>query len=408
MSARSCHPLSFLTVVALGLFLPMPAVAAPLPIELDAELERLIGEREVVFLARDLHGDRTHALHPGRIDERHPPFSTFKIPNFLIALETGVIEDPEALRAWDPEQRPPEDFWPASWKQPQSLVTAFRRSAVWFFRDIALAVGGERYRSALSRFEYGNRVAADGNDGFWLDGSLRISPREQVDFLARMLEGDLGIASAHLGELREASLLTDTGACRLHGKTGAGPVGEDFDGPFEGWLVGWTRCGEAPPTVFALWVRGPSFGAIRIFRQEAATELLQRIGAFDPAEADMTDSNHTHHAIDYIEIPVTDLAEAKRFYGEAFGWTFNDYGDQYVGIRRADDPALEAGGFRPVDNVEPGGVLVILYSEDLEESVAKVRAAGGEITAEPFEFPGGRRFHFRDPDGHELAVWSSE
>jgi predicted enzyme related to lactoylglutathione lyase len=125
-------------------------------------------------------------------------------------------------------------------------------------------------------------------------------------------------------------------------------------------------------------------------------------------DGSVTDTTHTHHAIDYIEIPVTDLARAKRFYGEAFGWTFNDYGDQYVGIRRADDPGVEAGGFRPVDAVEPGGVLVILYSEDLEESVAKVRAAGGEITAEPFEFPGGRRFHFRDPDGHELAVWSSE
>lgn len=410
MPARCCHALSFLTAVVIGLSLPMSTPAAPVTIEPDAELERLIGEREVVFFARDLDGDRAHAYAPGRIDERHPPLSTFKIPNFLIALETGVIEDPDAMHEWNPEARPPNDFWPDSWKQSQSLMTGFRRSAIWLFRDIAVAVGGERYRSALSRFDYGNHAAADGNDGFWLDGSLRISPREQVDFLSRMLEGELGIAPEHLEQLSEASLLTRSGACRLNGKTGAGPQGEDFDGPFEGWLAGWTQCGQSPPTVFALWVRGPSFGAIRTFRQDFVTELLQRIGAFAPREADtMENHDHTHHAIDYIEIPVTDLARAKRFYGEAFGWSFNDYGDQYVGIRRpGESPQLESGGFRPEESVTPGGVLIILYSEDLEASLDGVRAAGGEVTAEPFSFPGGRRFQFRDPDGHELAVWSSE
>ena len=122
----------------------------------------------------------------------------------------------------------------------------------------------------------------------------------------------------------------------------------------------------------------------------------------------MSEPDHVHHAIDYIEIPVTDLVESKRFYAEAFGWTFNDYGDQYVGIRRPGGAAhRESGGFLPVASVTPGGALVILYSDDLETSLRRVRAAGGEITAEPFSFPGGRRFQFRDPDGHELAVWSS-
>lgn len=122
----------------------------------------------------------------------------------------------------------------------------------------------------------------------------------------------------------------------------------------------------------------------------------------------MTEVSHTHHAINYIEIPVTDLERAKRFYGEAFGWTFNDYGDQYVGIRKPGGaPDDEAGGLRPVESVMPGGVLVILYSEDLEASLDRVRQAGGRITQEPFSFPGGRRFQFADPDGNELAVWTS-
>lgn len=380
----------------------------PEVMEPDAALERLIGDREVVFVARSLDDASEHVLAPERIDERHPPFSTFKIPNFLIALETGVVDDPEAMHDWDAAARPPQDFWPAAWKQPQSLVSALRRSAVWFFRDIAVEVGGERYRSYLSRFDYGNEAAPDGNDVFWLDGTLGISPREQVDFLARLIAGELDVASMHLAELQAASLLRESEDCRLNGKTGAGPVGDDFDGPFEGWLVGWSQCGNAAPTVFALWTRAASFSAIRHFRQEAAVALLTCIGAFTTTEETvMTASGHTHHAIDYIEIPVTDLDRAKRFYGEAFGWTFNDYGDQYVGIRRpGGDPDEEAGGFRPVDAVTPGGVLVILYSDDLEASLQQVRDAGGRIVQEPFDFPGGRRFHFEDPDGHELAVWA--
>ncbi len=121
----------------------------------------------------------------------------------------------------------------------------------------------------------------------------------------------------------------------------------------------------------------------------------------------MTEPELTHHEINYVEIPVTDMAASRKFYADAFGWSFNDYGPDYAGIRRADGNG-EVGGLRPVDSVTPGGVLVILYSADLEASVDKVEAAGGKITIHPFSFPGGRRFHFEDPSGHELAVWSEK
>ena len=112
---------------------------------------------------------------------------------------------------------------------------------------------------------------------------------------------------------------------------------------------------------------------------------------------------HAHHAIDYIEITVTDIAAAKRFYAEAVGWRFNDYGPAYAGIQ---GEGREQGGLRQGSEVRPGGPLVILYSRDLDASVAQVRKAGGRIVKEPFAFPGGRRFHFADPSGNELAVWS--
>ncbi len=117
----------------------------------------------------------------------------------------------------------------------------------------------------------------------------------------------------------------------------------------------------------------------------------------------MSEPSHIHHAIDYIEISVTDMPAAKTFYESAFQWKFNDYGPDYAGIRKSEG---EAGGLRRVDSISIGGPLVILYSNDLETSLKMVRDAGGSITTEPFSFPGGRRFHFRDPSGNELAVWS--
>ena len=113
---------------------------------------------------------------------------------------------------------------------------------------------------------------------------------------------------------------------------------------------------------------------------------------------------HTHHAIDYVEFTVRDLDAAKRFYTAAFGWQFTDYGSAYAGIRNGD---REVGGLAQTDEVRTAGPLVILYSDNLDESVNAVKAAGGRILKEPYAFPGGRRFHFADPSGNELAVWSA-
>jgi uncharacterized protein len=114
-------------------------------------------------------------------------------------------------------------------------------------------------------------------------------------------------------------------------------------------------------------------------------------------------SSHTHHAIDYIELAVSDVAAAKRFYQAAFGWAFNDYGPDYAGIQ---GNGREVGGLRKDATVRTGGPLVILYSKALEDTLKKIKEAGGHIVKAPYPFPGGRRFHFSDPSGNELAVWS--
>ncbi len=112
-----------------------------------------------------------------------------------------------------------------------------------------------------------------------------------------------------------------------------------------------------------------------------------------------------HHAIDYVELAAPDLAAAQRFYADVFGWEFNAYGPAYAGIRAADGDG-EVGGLDASGTPGSGGPLVILFSEDLDTTRASVEASGG-VAQEPYPFPGGRRFHFTDPAGNELAVWST-
>ncbi len=106
--------------------------------------------------------------------------------------------------------------------------------------------------------------------------------------------------------------------------------------------------------------------------------------------------------IDYIEFAVADVSAAKRFYSSVFGWVFTDYGPDYTSFV---DGRL-SGGFRGGEAARAGGPLVVIYATDLEAVASAVQSAGGKITRPIFDFPGGRRFHFRDPCGQELAVWS--
>lgn len=106
--------------------------------------------------------------------------------------------------------------------------------------------------------------------------------------------------------------------------------------------------------------------------------------------------------IDYIEFPATGVPAVKSFYAEAFGWGFVDYGPDYAAF----EGAAVDGGFNGDPSDAAAGPLVVLFAHDLEAMQAKVEAAGGVVVRPIYSFPGGRRFHFTDPAGNELAVWS--
>ncbi|MBD8495977.1 VOC family protein [Pseudomonas syringae] len=113
--------------------------------------------------------------------------------------------------------------------------------------------------------------------------------------------------------------------------------------------------------------------------------------------------SHKYRQIDNIEFNVDDIVRSKAFYSGAFGWTFVDYGPTYTEFS---DGRL-TGGFTTGEPIRPGGPLIILYSDDLDETQQRLKALGAVISRETFSFPGGSRFHFIDLDGYELAVWTA-
>jgi beta-lactamase class D OXA-10 len=165
------------------------------------------------------------------------PASTFKIPNALIGLETGVVEDSETIFRWDGKQ-----YAVADWNQDHTLRSAIRVSCVPCFQSIARAVGNVRMQEWINRFDYGNRDVSGGIDKFWLTGALRISPVQQIDFLRR-LEGNKVPVSGRTREIVLDILALDVGPEHvLRGKTGLQREPE-FPG-LTAWFVGWVEIEE--------------------------------------------------------------------------------------------------------------------------------------------------------------------
>lgn len=112
-----------------------------------------------------------------------------------------------------------------------------------------------------------------------------------------------------------------------------------------------------------------------------------------------------HEKLNYVEFPATNLPATKAFFEQVFSWTFVDHGPEYAAFS---GQGLDGGFFKSTlcSTTAQGGALLVFYSKDLEQTRDKIEQAGGTILRPIFSFPGGRRFHFAEPSGNELAVWS--
>jgi beta-lactamase class D len=198
-----------------------------------------------------ISSDRTRSGEPKL------PASTFKIPNSLIALETGVVEDPDKdVFKWDGVKRPIE-----AWNKDHTMRTAIAASVVPVYQEIARRIGQERMQKYVDLFEYGNRDIGGGIDQFWLTGNLRIDPVQQVDFVDRLRRGVLPISKRSQDLVRDILPVTKVGDSVIRAKSGL--LGAERSQASLGWMVGWAEKGATPPqsapnekpaaaTVFAL------------------------------------------------------------------------------------------------------------------------------------------------------------
>ena len=211
----------------------------------------------------------------GSVEGRRIPASTFKILNSLIAIETGVVEGPSSVLAWDGVERSRPEI-----NRDLALPEAFQLSAVPHYQAIARAIGADRMQEWVDRVGYGNRDITGGIDVFWLTGGLRISPKEQVDFLKRLYDGTLPFAPETMAAVRDIMRVEETEDYVLRAKTGWGvPPGTEE----VGWWVGWVESGEGV-TFFATLLESPDpgdgFGPARI---EATRQVLKAIGVLPSA-----------------------------------------------------------------------------------------------------------------------------
>ncbi|MFO0972667.1 MAG: penicillin-binding transpeptidase domain-containing protein [Phycisphaerae bacterium] len=223
------------SVIALGLIPTMqtPARASRgLPaIRLASHFRGLEG----CFLLRDLKNGWTLSWGEPRCEQRLSPCSTFKIFNALAGLESGVLVDEHTRFAYDGTPQPVK-----VWQQDHTLASAIQNSVVWYFRRVAQGVGEERMAKFLHDVGYGNEACRGRLTDFWIDGTLEISPREQLEFLTRLYSDRLPFQRAHMALVRRLLVQRASGDWSWSGKTGT--QGRDNQ-MVMGWFVGQVRSG---------------------------------------------------------------------------------------------------------------------------------------------------------------------
>jgi beta-lactamase class D len=214
---------------------------------------------------------------------RYTPASTFKIPNALIALETGAIQDSETKINWD-RAKYPDQGWTeppfVHWTKDHTLATAMKYSVVWYFREVAIRIGEEKMKVHLAKFDYGNKDISGGLaskrmfEAFWLNNSLKISADEQIEFLQKFYDGKLDVSQRSTDTVKKILLLEETPIYKLSGKTGG--VG-NLNGKAFGWFVGYVET-KNNTYFYALNMDGENYEAIRDKRIDLTKQILSELG----------------------------------------------------------------------------------------------------------------------------------
>lgn len=268
---------------ATPLFLFILAGFAVAPLRAQ-DLSPFFKDTQGAFVVYDLKNNRYLRYNEERCRVRFSPKSTFKIPNSLIGLETGVIRDADFVIQWNRQKYPPQDNWTQEpfkhWAQDHTLRSAIKYSVVWYYRELALSVGQQRMKKYVQAFDYGNEDISGEVDYFWLSGGLKISADEQVEFLKSFYAGRLPVSKRSLETVKDILVLEQTPRYKLSAKTGGGSIAE---GRYIGWFVGYLET-QGNVYFFALNLEGASYPEIRDKRIDVTKRILRELG-YLPKEA---------------------------------------------------------------------------------------------------------------------------
>ena len=186
-------------------------------------------QAEGIFLLYDLKSNKLVEYKGLSKDTMLIPASTFKIPNSLIGLETGVVKDELTEIKWNGTMHQNQ-----AWNKDQNLREAFQNSTVWYFQELARKIGEKHMKKFLAQFNYGNQSTGGGIDKFWLSGDLRISPMQQLEFLKGLWNEELKVSKKTTKTMKKVFLVEKKGESTLYAKTGWGFT----DGSDIGWYMG--------------------------------------------------------------------------------------------------------------------------------------------------------------------------
>lgn len=222
------------------------------------------------FVLYDPQKEQQICYNQNQLIQPFIPASTFKICNSLIGLETGAIADENTVIQWDSITR-----WVPTWNSNQDLKAAFKNSTVWYYQEMARRVGGEQMKRWLTKSNYGNMDTTGGIDKFWLTGSLRITPLQQIDFLTKFRNYELPFSKRSIDITKKIMVVKDTTNYTLRAKTGW----SEQEGMQIGWYVGYVEKGDNV-YYFANCVQlkgGATDNFIRS-RKEIALMILKELG----------------------------------------------------------------------------------------------------------------------------------
>ena len=218
------------------------------------------------------------SINENRANTPLSPFSTFKIANSLIALDSGVIKNTKQALTYDENTYPKQTWWPPVWQLPHyDLTTAFKYSMVAIYRQLSKDIGERSMISYLNRMHYGNEDISSGLDSFWLNASMKISAVEQVRFLQKTYHNQFAFNEQVIDDLKEIMLVENKENYRLFAKTGAGRVD---NGTMLGWYVGFVE-NSVGVHFFAFNFDSRNYAEMKANRIKVAKEHLKVAGIID-------------------------------------------------------------------------------------------------------------------------------